>query len=141
MDPGGAGEPGGSARGFAIGVSPLQAAACTAAMSMAAPINKESFKIDQNHLRGLTIKNDILLQVPPVGLPNNFPPYPDRWTNETSDSADVAIAAAFPGTAKIVQAKWGLKIHDVDNNYMSSRQQSLVVGYLMELYSECRSPN
>lgn len=119
--------------------APLQASACTAAMSMAAPINQENFNIDQNHLRGLTIKNDILLQIPPVGLPNNFPTYPDRWTNETSDLADVAIAAAFPFTTKIVQAKWGLKIHDVDNNYLDRRQKPLVVGYLVDLYDECRS--
>ncbi len=110
---------------------------------MAASINKENFNIDQDYLRGLTIKNDILLQ---IGLPNNFPPYedqnpPPRFTNETSDSADVAIAAAFPGTTLFVQRKWGVKIHDVDNNYLASRLQPLVVGYVGDLYNECKSPN
>jgi len=113
---------------------PLQNGACTAAASLASPIEREHFNIAQGLLVGMTINRDILLV---MGLPNNF----TRMTTARTDSATRELATITKaGQYLLAEKKWGWKIHGVDENYLAGAEVTdLLTSGLQYLYDTCRS--
>jgi hypothetical protein len=115
---------------------PLQTRFCTAALSLAAPLQKELFGVSPPYLQGMTIRNDILVDF--LGLPNNFDPLPKHYEVPDSFKADTAIMRATTAADTVVQgAKWGSRIHDVDNNYMTGTLSGQVLTFMKRLYNSC----
>jgi hypothetical protein len=109
---------------------------CTAALSLAAPINSEEFSVNGVFLSGMTINGDMLLRIP---LPNNFLP---RYNSQNALNAQAAIdrTPVIPGYAReFVADLWGPIIHDVDDNYFSGLLAGEVASRIHSLYDVCRT--
>jgi hypothetical protein len=90
----------------------LQRGMCTAQLTMASPIPRANIPLDQYHLKGFTIRNDILLQ---LGLPNDFP----RYETDTSLALDSALAKVSADDRVKTLMKFGTRIHDVNYSYFT----------------------
>lgn len=115
---------------------PLQTNGCTAAMSLAAPIDKENFNVDSTHLRGMTIRGDILLE---LTLPNNLEPLPDHYTSQATLDKDAEVATSADLKRPYLNMKWGVRIHDVIPNYFDGVLRDTTVQFLHQLYNTCMS--
>jgi hypothetical protein len=112
---------------------PVNSTRCTAAMSLAAPLNKADFHVNGVFLDGMDIHGDLLFI---IGLPNNFDP---KFNSQLTLERDL-VKGPLPLSLQVaVTYYYGPKIHDVDNNYFSGILADTTFARIRGLYNVCMS--
>lgn len=110
---------------------------CTAEMALASPVAAASFyPLTSDYVDGLTINNDILFM---------FGAQSDGFQRADTDTSLVgadSIAAASFVRRPLVRLKWGMRIHEVNWNYLRyPNSVGLVQAALERLYAKCETIN
>jgi hypothetical protein len=72
-----------------------------------------------------------------LGLPNNCPPAETHYTSQATRDANVDLANAAWYEMLWKPVRWGLRIHDVNDNYMRGELADTVATFLQQLYNTC----
>lgn len=108
---------------------PLQVAPrCVAVLALAPPTQRQSYPLDEYHLKGLLAMQDIIRRTQPTG-----------WEDVDTPMSRVARDAMRddPLLAPILGALFGLEIHSVNTTYLSGNVAPMVLARLTTLHREC----
>lgn len=109
---------------------------CTAEMSLASPVPAASFfPLSSTYIDGVIMNNDVLLM---FGAQNGFL----RQDTDTSRVGADSIAAASFIRKPLVRLKWGIRIHEVNWNYLRYPNSVALLQTSIEgLYAKCQDIN
>jgi hypothetical protein len=115
----------------------LEEGHCTAILSLASPITKDLFFTDSTYLRGMTMDGDLLQVLAPIiGTYSNFMP---RYPSTKSAEADASISSVPSILQPLWRVWWGVKLHDVDDNYVTDANNSpIMTQFMKQLNNACR---